>query len=93
MTSGAEKRREPRRPASGSVRVRFSNPQPYEIQGHLIDLSASGFRMSHECIALETGQIVEFAHVESSGRARAMWNRIVDARIETGFLVVPVGKP
>lgn len=92
MTRGPENRKEPRRSASGAVRVKFSNPQPFEIQGHLIDISASGFRMSHECTALETGQIVEFAHVESSGRARAMWNRIVDARVETGFLVVPIGK-
>jgi len=30
---------------------------------------------------------VEFAHVEASGRARVMWNRILAGGVETGFLV------
>jgi hypothetical protein len=83
-----DSRKEPRRPVSGEVRVRFENPHRREIQGQLVDLSASGFRMAHEYAALEAGQIVEFSHVEAAGRARVVWNRIADARVETGFLVV-----
>jgi len=83
-----DSRKEPRLPVSGEVRVRFENPHRREIQGQLVDLSASGFRMAHEYAALEAGQIVEFSHVEAAGRARVVWNRIADARVETGFLVV-----
>jgi hypothetical protein len=83
-----ENRREPRRIVDGEVRVRFENPQPQEIQGRLMDVSVSGFRMAHEFAALEAGQVVEFSHVEAAGRARVVWNRIFDARVETGFLVV-----
>jgi len=83
-----EKRRETRRPAAGAVRVSYSNPQRLEIQGRLLDLSASGFRMAHRCTSLVAGQAVEFTHTEASGRAQVMWNRIVEDRVETGFLVV-----
>ena len=83
-----EKRRETRRPASGSVRVKFTDPAPLEIDGKLMDVSANGFRMVHDCASLRSGQIVEFAHIEAKGRARVMWNRILDRTVETGFLVV-----
>jgi hypothetical protein len=83
-----ESRKEPRRPVSGEVCVRFENPQRQEIQGQLVDLSVSGFRMAHGYAALETGQMVEFSHIEAAGRARVVWNRIADAHVETGFLVV-----
>jgi hypothetical protein len=84
----SDNRKEPRRPINGEVRVRFDNPKRQEIQGRLMDVSVSGFRMAHEFAALEAGQMVEFAHVEAAGRARVVWNRIADARVETGFVVV-----
>ena len=83
-----ENRKEPRRAVNGVVRVSFENPQRQEIQGRLMDVSVSGFRMAHEFAALEAGQIVEFTHIEAAGRARVVWNRIADAQVETGFLVV-----
>jgi PilZ domain len=83
-----EKRREQRREADGTVRIRFSDPQPLEIAGHLVDVSENGFRMAHRFPSLAAGQIVEFSHIEAQGRARVMWNRIVEQRVETGFLVV-----
>ena len=83
-----EKRREPRRAASGSVRVRFTDPKAMEIEGRLIDVSPGGFRMSHHFASLEAGQMVEFVHVEARGHARVIWNRIADDTVETGFLVV-----
>jgi len=87
-----EKRSEPRRSASGVVRVRFTDPKAVEIEGRLMDLSPGGFRMSHSFASLEAGQIVEFTHVEAKGRARVIWNRITDKNVETGFLVVGAGK-
>ena len=83
-----EKRREMRQPAEGPVLVRFANPQPLEILGQLMDVSASGFRMAHANQALQSGQIVEFSHSNAVGAARVMWNRIMDQRVETGFLIV-----
>jgi hypothetical protein len=83
-----EKRREARRPATGSVRVRFTDPEPLEIDGKLMDVSPSGFRMVHACASLHSGQMVEFAHVEAQGRAQVMWNRILAGGVESGFLVV-----
>ena len=83
-----ELRREPRRPGSGAVRIWFDNPEHREVSGRLVDVSDSGFRMSHDCALLQSGQMVEFRHVEATGRARVVWNRIVDVNVETGFLVL-----
>jgi hypothetical protein len=85
---GLEKRREQRRKTSGSVSVRFNDSHAREIEGRLIDVSASGFRMAHELTSLTTGQVVEFSHGEASGQARVMWNRIIEDSVETGFLVI-----
>ncbi len=83
-----EKRREPRREASGRVHVRLTDPRKMDLEGRLIDVSLGGFRMSHGLASLATGQVVEFAHAEARGRARVIWNRIVDDRVESGFLVL-----
>jgi hypothetical protein len=83
-----EKRREARQPAQGPVWIHFDNPQSIEIQGQLVDVSASGFRVSHGYSSLEAGQTVDFSHSGAKGVARVMWNRILDRTVETGFLVV-----
>lgn len=83
-----EKRRESRRQADGAAHVEFANPRPVKIEGRLIDVSASGFRMAHGYTSLATGQVVAFSHSEASGSARVMWNRILDTSVETGFLVI-----
>jgi hypothetical protein len=85
---GAENRKEPRLPAEGAVRIWFTNPERFEIQGQLMDVSLSGFRMAHECSTLQAGQVVEFSRKDMAGQARVIWNRIVNTRVETGFLLV-----
>ena len=82
-------RREPRRATQGAVMLRFDNPQPFVIHGKLLDVSQHGFRMSHEYRGLDAGSVVEYSHTESAGKARVVWNRIVETRVETGFLVLP----
>jgi hypothetical protein len=52
-----------------------------------MDVSISGFRMAHDFASLHSGQVVEFAHLEATGRAKVMWNRIMAGGVETGFLV------
>jgi hypothetical protein len=86
--SANEKRREARRIATGEVRVVFTDPEPLEIDGKLIDVSPNGFRMTHDCTELRSGQVVDFAHVEANGRAQVIWTRILAEGIESGFLVV-----
>ena len=86
--SAHEKRREARRIAGGAVRVKFTDPEPLEIEGKLMDVSANGFRMTHDCTSLRSGQVVDFSHVEAKGRAQVMWTRILAEYVESGFLVM-----
>ena len=83
-----EKRREARRLTTGEVRVKFTDPVPLEIDGKLMDVSANGFRMSHDCAVLHSGQVVDFIYVEAKGRAQVVWTRILAGGVETGFLVM-----
>lgn len=83
----AEQRREPRHPGRGIVHVRAENPGASDIRGKLMDVSASGFRMAHQCAALTAGQYVQFSHVEAKGRARVVWTRILAEAVESGFVV------
>jgi hypothetical protein len=80
-----EQRKEPRRAAKGQVTVRGSRG---EVPGQLVDVSLSGFRMAHGDATLEPGQVLEFSHSEAAGKARVIWNRIVEQRVETGFLII-----
>jgi hypothetical protein len=83
-----EKRRETRYPADGPVQVIVSDYTRLEVEGRLVDVSQSGFRMAHQCRWLATASEVEFRHGEVTGRARVMWNRVLPDRIESGFLVL-----
>lgn len=83
-----EKRRETRREVEGVVHLRITDPRVREVEGRLVDLSPSGFRMTHGCVSLAAGQEVEFSHLEASGRARVVWNRVMAERVETGFFVI-----
>ena len=85
-----EQRSEIRRHATGTVRVKFADPEELEIDGKLMDVSSSGFRMAHDCVSLQSGQLVEFTHIEAQGRAKVMWNRILADGVESGFLVVVI---
>jgi hypothetical protein len=59
------------------------------IEGHLVDIAASGFRARHSCQSLTSGQDVSFARRGARGRARVMWTRISGDTVESGFLVLP----
>jgi hypothetical protein len=84
----SDRRSERRHPANGQLKFSFDDPAHQEVTGRLLDYSASGFRASHAYPALHTGQVVEFQHVSADGKARVMWNRITDDRVETGFLII-----
>ncbi len=79
-----DQRKEPRHPARGAVKVKGLQ---FKIDGDLVDVSGSGFRMAHQDSSLEPGQVIEFWHAYAAGRARVIWNRILQGRVETGFLI------
>ena len=80
-------RQEIREPAQGAV---WFVPEGAGalVLGCLLDISHSGFRASHTHKALSTGQHVRFRHALGEGRAVVIWNRILAAHVETGFLVL-----
>ena len=87
--SGAEKRKEPRRPADGPVALQPRDSSlNSEVAGELIDISFSGFRVRHGCRGFYTGLEVDFRHARAAGRARVVWNRITGPDVESGFLIL-----
>jgi len=85
--SGAERRTEPRQLAAGEVNLRQSYAPGTPFVGHLIDIAATGFRARHEQLTLGSGELVDFAFEGRSGIARAIWTRIVNHHVETGFRI------
>lgn len=83
-----EKRREPRFRADGIVTFRLADGTGRPTQGQLIDISETGFRAAHNDASLARGQEILFEHGSLHGRARAIWNRILDGQVQTGFLIV-----
>src|SRR5579863_5442647 len=93
-TAADEDRRSERRyRGQGPLKLSFDDPAPREIVGRLLDYSQSGFRAAHKCAALRPGQVVVFQHAFAGGKARVMWNRIANARVETGFFVIELSRP
>src|ERR1700740_1096433 len=83
---GVERRKEPRRPASGEVLLTVYDPKPVIVRGELKDLSESGFQVLHSFASLRTGQEVFYDYSGGRGRARVMWTRVVPGSVSSGFL-------
>ena len=83
-----EQRREQRDPAAGEVWLTLEGGSAVELVGCLLDSSQNGFRVSHNCTALSSGQRVRFRHNKSRGNALVMWNRILNHQTESGFLIL-----
>lgn len=88
MLNPADRRSEPRRPASGKVRLKFEAEPHRELDAELMDVSTSGFRASHGHGALLLGANVSFRHPEAHGKARVVWNWMHADGVETGFVVI-----
>jgi hypothetical protein len=85
--SGADRRIEPRHTAAGEVHLQQLNVRGAPFIGLLVDTAAAGFRARHHRFTLASGDLVDFEFDGHSGRARAMWTRIVDGQVETGFRI------
>lgn len=84
-----EKRREPRRKTSLEAAVRLAGgPEDAWLPVRLVDVSESGFRLSHMHAGFAAGQLLDFRHPFATGLARVVWNRIIDQRVETGCMVL-----
>ena len=57
-----ERRRAERKTVGGPVRLSVDEPARVDLDGLLLDISESGFRATHHCLTLETGQEARFAH-------------------------------
>ena len=82
------RRAEERFSLEGELLLSFDDPMHHEVRAQLVDYSKSGFRAVHEYAALATGQVVRFQRLVAGGRARVVWNRILGAQVETGFVVL-----
>ena len=85
----ADRRSEPRLQAQGTVTIEASEPFRRSIQGELLDVSPSGFRISHHDEDLLAGQRVHFQLQRTpdaclSGIALVAWRRILGGHIECG---------
>jgi hypothetical protein len=84
-----DRRIEPRRPASGQVKLRPEGFATASVPGQMLDINSSGFRARHSLQALVSGLIVEFVYGSIEGRARVVWTRILSDQVESGFLILP----
>jgi hypothetical protein len=71
----------------GEVYLRQSQMPGVLFVGLLMDIAPHGFRACHDRFTLSSGELVDFVFEGHSGLARAMWTRIVDEHVETGFRI------
>ena len=83
-----ERRGETRHPADATLQLRQAGVLAGTFIGHVLDTSATGFRLRHGRLGLTSGQVVEFELEGKSAQARAMWTRIVGSEAETGFHIL-----
>jgi hypothetical protein len=80
-----DRREKERRTVEGEVVLFVEDPEPLEIHGQLVDVSASGFRVAHDHAALCAGQEVTFRHAFGAGSAEVVWTLVVGHCVETSF--------
>ena len=88
MPSPQDRRSEQRHAGHGTLKLSFDDPAPQEVNGELLDYNTSGFRAEHPYTALSRRPGSGVPASVAVGRARVMWNRIANDRVETGFLVI-----
>jgi len=86
--NGSDRRSEQRSPGGGVIKITSAAGSEFSFDARLLDVSASGFRVSHTHPVLERGSDVLFHHPRARGTARVIWNRIFDGQSETGFLIL-----
>jgi len=84
----AERRRSPRSPAHGSVKLVFRDPFNIVVLGELVDTNEGGFRLSHDNQRLTAGVEVHYSFRSKSGRARVVWTHVLEGRRVSGLVYI-----
>lgn len=81
-----ERRRSPRREASGTVEVSFASPSgTVVVTAQLLDTSATGFRIAHQAQDLEPGLEFRLKQAGEAVRAaRVIWTQILNGDCVSG---------
>jgi hypothetical protein len=83
-----DRRKEPRRPAQGKISmVPIDSPETV-IEGSLVDVSASGFRVACPSRSLRTGLEIMATYAGRRVRARIVWTRALGDRFEAGCVLL-----
>jgi hypothetical protein len=83
-----DRRKQERLEKAGSVLLFGVLPNSRAVHGRLVDVSDRGFRASHDFALFKSGAIVRFQHADAEGQAQVVWNRSVEGKWESGFVVV-----
>ena len=83
-----ERRTQPRQASSGPIEIHFDNPVPAVTRGELLDTSATGFRVRHDCKFLEAGLRISFSRAGQTGRARVVWTLIEGSNRVSGLMIL-----
>ena len=84
-TCCAERRTEDRHAACGPVEFEVDGFFADQFLGELVELSAHGMRIIHNCLRLDRNMRIRFRHPFGEGVARAVWNRRNGTNVESGF--------
>ena len=82
--SPAERRCEERKPATGEVTIRVGDRV---INGDMVDVSPSGFRMRYFGDPLDVGSEVEITYPWGTVKARIMWFHVIAGMCDVGFYI------
>jgi hypothetical protein len=74
-----------RQVTQGTVLLRDEKNPSLRILAQLINVTESGFSVSHYHRGFTLDQVVKF---QEWFRARVIWNREIDDHVETGFLIM-----
>lgn len=88
LAIGDDRRTEPRFKASGVVRLLIGGPKALSIPGRILDISQHGMRVEHMYAALTSGLLLQIESGDDQYTARAVWSRIKDDGVETGFYLL-----
>jgi hypothetical protein len=93
--NGSERRRAQRRAATGTIEVLFADPVPTVIEGEVLDVSSTGFRLSHTSNQLVAGLDVQLRYEGHQYLARIIWTHIQNGHRQSGCMLLrgELGKP
>jgi hypothetical protein len=93
--NGSERRQAKRHPATGRIEVLFADPVPTVIEGEVLDVSSSGFRLSHTSNQLVAGLDVQLRYEGHQYMARIIWTHIQNGQRFSGCMLLrgQLGKP